>query len=57
MLGLSRPQNPNPETRQTPCTRDRVPRMHKARNLSKSHLTIQTQIRYFKINSLCPNTT
>ncbi|GKU93302.1 hypothetical protein SLEP1_g6907 [Rubroshorea leprosula] len=30
------PQNPISGTWQTPCTRERVPQMHKARNLFKS---------------------
>ncbi|GKV24420.1 hypothetical protein SLEP1_g34034 [Rubroshorea leprosula] len=32
---------PEFEARQMPCTRERVPQMHKARNSSNSHLTIQ----------------
>ncbi|GKV34335.1 hypothetical protein SLEP1_g42712 [Rubroshorea leprosula] len=41
-LGLEVCHAPKPkfEARQTPCTRERVPQMHKARNLSNSHLTI-----------------
>ncbi|GKV11318.1 hypothetical protein SLEP1_g22582 [Rubroshorea leprosula] len=34
-------QNPNPRTWQTPCTCERISRMHKAQNLSNSCLTIQ----------------
>ncbi|GKV42998.1 hypothetical protein SLEP1_g50345 [Rubroshorea leprosula] len=35
------PQNPYPGMRQTPCTRERVPQMHKARNLSYHNLIPQ----------------
>ncbi|GKV07194.1 hypothetical protein SLEP1_g18992 [Rubroshorea leprosula] len=35
------PQNPNPGAWQTPCTRERIPQMHKARNLLSSYLAIQ----------------
>ncbi|GKV14340.1 hypothetical protein SLEP1_g25236 [Rubroshorea leprosula] len=32
---------PKSEARQTPCTREWVPQMHKTRNLSNSHLIPQ----------------